>query len=165
METMKESKSVINLIFVVAIAFILAGLPAVAQGQAAAQRNPLAGLERALQAAGAPALSSAEQTSITSLIAQYKPVPASSTVTQALETAILAGTPPDTTAITGNMTTNFQNRVTFASQVAGLLNSNSQLTPLVTKFGTSRVVQLLESILGGGFGAGRGFAMMGLRVR
>lgn len=160
MGTMKKSKCVTGLILVAATVLILTGLPAMVQGQATGQRNPLAGLERALQSAGAPALSSAEQSAITGYITTYKPVPPSSADTQALETAILGGTTPNTTNITSAMTANFQNRVAFASLVAGILNTNSQLTPLVTKFGTSRVVRLLESILEGGFGPGRGFGMM-----
>jgi hypothetical protein len=160
-------------ILTLALTFTLTALPAPAQRrQGTGQRNPLAGLERALQAANAVALSSDQQTSITNLISQYKLVQPSSGNTQGLEAAILAGTgttdSADLAAITGNMTSNFQNRVNFATQVALILKNNStgdQLTPLVTKFGTSRTVQILESPVGGGFGAGRGFGMAGLRAR
>jgi hypothetical protein len=166
MKGTNKKNTVFNLILAVASAFILAALPAMAQGQQSArQRDPLAGLERALQAAGAPAITPSEQASIIPLISQFKPVPPSGSAVQTLEAAILAGSTPDTTQIASNMATNLQNRASFASQVAGILNSNSQLTPLVTKFGTSRVVQLLESILGGGFGARSGFGMMGQRAR
>jgi hypothetical protein len=158
-------KKISCLIFGVALTFTLAVLPALAQQRrGTGQRDPLAGLERALQAANAPALSAFEQSSITSLISQYQPLQPSSDTTQRLEAAILGNTPDptDTKAITDNMTANFQNRANFAAQVAKLLDSNGQLAPLRTKFGDSRTVQILQSLVGGGFGPGRGFGMAGV---
>jgi len=163
-------RSAFNLVIKVALTFILAALPVLAQQrQGTGQRSPLAGLERALKDANAASLSEAETNGINSLISAFKQVSPPAGVVQAFESAILACTTctsfPDGTdeqAITQAMQTNFMNRATFAAQVADILNTGGQMAPLMTKYGTSRTVQLLESLVGGGFGAGRFGAGRGL---
>ncbi len=159
-------KSVLNKILGIVLIFTLAALPALAQGRRAAPSgqppNPLARLGRALQDANAPALTTDEQTKIAGLISSTTISRPPSNALQAFEAAILAGTVDQTAAktITDAQAANFMARANFASSVAQILITNGQLTPLVTKFGSTRVVQLLDSLVGGGFGAGRGRGMV-----
>ena len=148
-------EGVFNFVLGAALICILALLPALAQRR---QSNPLARLEQALQAAGANALSSTEQTGIGNLIRSSSIAPPSSTAVSSLEANIISGTadPTDVGTITGAMTSNYTARVNFAISVVQMLNSGdaSRVKALVTKFGNDRVVRLLESLAGGGSGAG-----------
>jgi hypothetical protein len=146
------------------LVLILAALPALAQGRRpAGPPNPLVRLERALQAANAPALTPDEQSRITSLISSTTLSQPPSNAVQALEASILAGNTDQIAAkaITDNTAANFLVRANFASSVAQILTGGGQLTPLVTKFGSTRVVQLLHSLVGGGFQGRRGLGMVG----
>jgi len=150
------------------LVLILAALPALAQGRRqAGQPNPLVRLERALQAANAPALTPDEQSRITSLISSTTTSQPPGSAVQALEASILAGNTDQIAAktITDTMAANFLTRANFASSVAQILTGGGQLTPLVTKFGSTRVVQLLNSLVGGGFGGRRGPGMVGPEAR
>jgi len=166
-------------------------LPALAQGpggrfgqRAMAQSssgkvNHLAGLERALQAAGAPALTSDQETSLSSLITGFvRPTPSSTTASArtTYNSAILAG---DATGggviptIASGMETNTSARLTaeasFGASVVNILGTGtgSAVDLLVKKFGTDRTVGLIMSLVGGpgaGFRMGAG-SMQGQMLR
>lgn len=170
----------LNLIIIVALVLCLAAaLPALAQrpgprfGQRALAQSTtapdyLAPLKRALQAAGAPALTPQQETQINTLITTFRasrtPQPPSSTVQAAraaYDDAILSGKPAVATAqiptivneMTANATTRLQEGANFAISVVQVLGGSVDL--LKTKFGTDRTARLLESLAGGpGFGGG-----------
>jgi hypothetical protein len=150
------------------LVLVLAALPTFSQGRRpAGPPNPLVRLERALQAADAPTLTPDEQSRITSLISSTTTSQPPSSAVQALEATILAGNTDQIAAktITDTMAANFLTRANFASSVAQILTSGGQLTPLVTKFGSTRVVQLLNSLVGGGFGGRHRLDMAGPEAR
>jgi hypothetical protein len=179
-------KNCFTLTLIVALAFILAALPALAQrpgggfgqrarAQSATAPDQLAQLKRALQAAGATALTSAQESSINTLITDFRashtPQPPSSAVQaahSAYDTAILNQQYDSTSAqvivddTTANAAARLKDGASFAISVVQVLTTE-QVKPLVTKFGAGRVVQLLQSLAGGrGPGAGMRRGGMGM---
>ena len=175
-----------NVILGVATMLCLAtSLPALAQGrargfgagaaaQATGQAAHLVALNRALQVAGASALSSAQESSINTLIANFRashtpPAPNTSlqTARAAYNNAILSGQYDAASAniivqdMAANAATRLQDQATFTISVLQVLDKEGQVDLLVKQFGANRVVQLLQ-MLPGGPGAGRGRGAMGM---
>lgn len=132
--------------------------------------DQLGQLKRALEAAGAPALTAAQETSIKELIANFRsaqqppvaPDPAVAAARTAYQNAILAGKLNEALAqartIADHMAANAAARTqaiaSFSVNVVQALDS-AQLNALVAKFGAARVVQMIESLAGGpGMGGG-----------
>lgn len=145
-----------------ATAMAQAGLPA---------RDNLAGLKNALEGAGAAALTSAQESSINTLITEFrnahKPTANSAlqTARAAYENAILSGdsaTAASQAAVIGNaqaaeMAQHESDVALFAIQVASILKTQgSQLDALISKLGSGKAVRLLLGLAGGpgGFGPG-----------
>ena len=145
---------------------------ALAQGPGAPrerpQPEPLRGLKQALTEAGAPALSTEQESALKTLVSDFRanlPQPDESvrTAHQALDAAILSGdlaaAQAQAVAIANanavNMTARLRAEVALKIQVLGVLKTNeAQLTALVQTFGESGVARLLGSVAGGpgGFG-------------
>ncbi|MBS1789246.1 MAG: hypothetical protein JST85_16085 [Acidobacteria bacterium] len=153
---------------------MLLSLSVAAFAQQRPQFDPLGRLKQALQSANAPALSTAQEDQLKTLIQQARdahpgaPDPALKSAHEALDAAIFAG---DQAAVdvqaaiianlTTTMTTNrLKGHAAFTIQAINVLKSNqSQLDALVQKIGSTGVVQLIGSLVGGpggpGFGGGR----------
>lgn len=142
--------------------------------------HQLGQLKRALETAGAPALTAAQETSIKDLIANFRstqqppvaPDPAVAAARTAYQNAVLAGKLNDALAqartIAGHMAANTAARLQavagFAVNAVQALDP-AQVNALVAKFGAARVVQMIESLaggpgMGGGLRGGAGPAMM-----
>ncbi|MBS1810324.1 MAG: hypothetical protein JST84_19330 [Acidobacteria bacterium] len=134
-------------------------------------RDPLGFLKRALTEAGAPALTTDQETQITTLITAYKaaqpdePSQALIDARTAMGAAILAGdlTTAQTQAgiISGLIAAENNVRLLalakFGAEVIVILKNGGQLEYLVQKLSSERVVGLIESLAGrGGFGGGLG---------
>ena len=135
-------------------------------------RDPLAHLKNALQEAGAPALTSAQETALDALITAFRSAhqtpPTPGTAVQsaraAYDNAILnqdnAGAAAQAAIIANDQAANSLQRQTelanFGIEVIKVLKSSGdQVTPLVTRFGTGGAVRLVLSLAGGpGFGRG-----------
>jgi cell division septation protein DedD len=167
-------------IIVVLVLCLAAALPVLAQrpgptfgqgalAQSATAPDYLAQLKRALQAAGAAALTPAQETQIDTLITNFRASHTPQTPNTAVQaaraayddailheqlTAAAAQIPTIVNEMTANASTRLHDRADFAISVVKALNA-AQINALVTKFGTTRTVQLLESLAGGpGFGPG-----------
>lgn len=143
-------------------------------GQAQTRRthDPLARLKNALQEASATALTSAQETSLTALISNYQTAhetrPTPSTAEQnarnEFDNAILnqdsAGAAAQAAIIATEQGVNSIQRqkdlANFGIDVVKVLRSGGdQVSPLVTRFGSSGTVRLILSLAGGpGFGPG-----------
>jgi hypothetical protein len=161
----------------VVLACVAAVVPVWAQGRGGPGFG-VEGLNNALTAAGAATLSSAQETTITSLITSFREsqVPpardsAASAARAAYESAILAGNkeaalaqiPSIVNEMTTNNATRMQDVAGFSISVFKVLDA-TQLSLLVKHAGTSGAVRLIESLAGGpGMGGGRGPGMMGMR--
>jgi hypothetical protein len=179
-----------NLTIIVALVLCLAAaLPALAQrpgprfgqralAQSATAPDHLAPLKRALQAAGAPALTTdIQEPQINTLITNFRashtpqtPNPAVQAARAAYDDAILheqltaaaAQIPTIVNEMTANASTRLHDGADFAISVVKALNA-AQINALVTKFGTDRTARLLESLAGGpGFGPGPRRGAMGM---
>ena len=135
-------------------------------------RDPLARLKYALQEAGATALTSAQETTLSALITAFQTAhqtpPAPSTALQdaraAYDAAILnqdsAGAAAQAAIIASEQAANgLQRQIDVANfgidVIKVLKSSGDQVTPLATRFGTSGAVRLVLSLAGGpGFGRG-----------
>lgn len=129
-------------------------------------RDPLAGLKRAITQASAPALTAQQEADLNALITAYKdslpdgPDAALEAAREAFDAAILAG---DLTAATAQATI-IANRTAalssahlvaeakFEIAVLSILKTGGQFTPLQTKLGDDRLLALVGSLAGGGFG-------------
>ncbi len=126
-------------------------------------RDPLTRLKNALQAAGASALTTDQQTQLQSQITAYKTArqgQAPSASLQAdrsqLESAILAKDSAAAKAaadkiaadMAGNITSHLEDQANFAIQALSVL-SGDQVTALQNHVGSAGVVRLLQSLAGG----------------
>jgi hypothetical protein len=140
----------------------------------AVQANPLAGLTRILERAGAPPLSADEQTQLTTLITNFRnanvpqpPNDAVKTAHQNFENAILSGDSSGAASQvaiivnnqTAEATARMQAQANFAIEVVKVLRANGQVDPLLKQIGDAGVVRLAMS-LAGGPGMGRGAPWM-----
>jgi Spy/CpxP family protein refolding chaperone len=157
---------------------LVAALPLSAQGprarlgqralaQSRIQPDQLGMLKRALQTAGATALTSEQETQINKLIADFRaanapqaPDPAVQAARNTLDNAILQGQYDAAAAqvIVNQMTAKVPARLAaesgFAISIVKVLASG-QVDLLVKQFGSARVVRLIESLAAGrGFGPG-----------
>jgi hypothetical protein len=151
---------------IVGTTFVLAQGPGVPRERP--QPEPLRGLKHALEEAGAPALSTEQESALKTLVSDFRanlPQPDESVraAHQALDAAILSGNlaaaQAQAAAIANanavNMTARLRAEAALKIQVLGVLKTNeAQLTALVQRFGESGVARLLGSVLGGpgGFG-------------
>ena len=147
----------------------LAGMQLNAQAQGPT-RDPLRGLKRAISDASAPALTATQETAITAAITAYKdalpdePDTALQTAHDAFEAAILAGNQTAITTAANAITTRSAQLLSarlleeakFDLAVIASLKSGGQYDPLVTKFTAARVLDLVESLVGGGGFGGPG---------
>lgn len=144
--------------------------------RAAENHDPFGFLSRALTEAGAPALTTAEEAQLTTLITSYQaalptlPDTTLEAARTAYRDAILAGdlTTAETQAtIIANRTAALTSQTlaaqaTFEIGVLAVLNSNGQLSALNTRFGTDRTLEIVDSLvgystpIGGGFKGGGG---------
>ena len=167
------------LIPLLALALVSGTAATMAQTEMPARDN-LAGLKNALQNAGAAALTSTQESSINSLIADFrgahKPSPntALQTARTAYENAILSGDQVTAAAqaqVIGNaqsaqMVQRETDAAVFAIGVVNILKTQSgQLEALIAKMGSGGAARLLLSLAGGpggpaGSGRGRGPAGM-----
>ena len=150
----------------------LATLAGTSRAQTQTTRDPLVGLKRALQEAGAAALTSPQETSLNALITAFRaahqthPTPGADVrnARTAYDNAILsqdgASAAAQAAIIASGQTANSLQRQTdlanFGIDVVKVLTSGGdQVAPLVTRFGSSGAVRLLLSLAGGpGFGRG-----------
>jgi hypothetical protein len=151
------------------IAFLLLNL-IVATATAQPARDPLRGLKRALTEANAPALTAAQETQLNTLITAYQdtlpdePDAALEAARDAFDAAVLAGNlaaAQAQAAIIATRTAELTNNklraeAQFEIAALALLKSGGQYDPLVTKFGADRVLALVGSLVGHGFGGGPG---------
>ena len=146
---------------------LLLCLSVAATALAQTQRDPLAGLKRAITRANAPALTTQQETDLTALITAYRdaqpdePDAQLETARDAFDAAIPAGNATAATTAAQAIATRsaaltlarLQAQATFEIAVRNNLNSGGQLTPLTTALGSEGVLRLLESLAGGhGFG-------------
>jgi hypothetical protein len=156
----------------VALSLLLAGLTfALAQGQGQGQRqarDPLAGLKRALAEANAPALTTQQETDLNALITAYRnglptaPNENLRAAHTAYSNAIAAGDLAAATAaaatianLTSTLTqARLQAAANLAVQALNVLKTNAgQVEALTTRFGTTGLSRILQSLGGrGGFG-------------
>lgn len=160
------------MIGLLALLLVAAAVPSLmAQPQPPPAPDPLAGLRHALANAGAPALTSAQEDQLNSLITSFhsnRPQGPDASVVAArlsFDQAILAGNLGAAQAqastiashMVSTMTTRLQAEANFKVQVVNVLKSNgNQLTLLVSSLGTSGVSRLLSQLAGGGPGFGPG---------
>lgn len=138
-----------------------------AQPQRRPEPDPLQRLRHALQLANAPALTTAQEDQLKTLIQQARdarpdePDSALQAAHAALESAIFAGNQAaadaQATIIAGLTSAMVNNRVkghsAFTIQAINVLRGNQgQLEALVQKIGSSGVVNLMGSLIGGGPG-------------
>ncbi len=151
------------------------------RAQMATQANPLARLTRALERAGAPALSSAEETQLNTMITNFRdankpqaPGSALQTARLNLENAIVSGDSAGATTQVGIIVTEqnaamaarMKAHASFAIDVVNVLKTNGQLDLLVKQFGNSGVARLAMSLAGGpGFGQGFGGGQRAMMMR
>lgn len=152
----------------IALAFALiatSGVLALGQGK---NSDPLLALKRAISQASAPALTVTQETALTTLITEYRDsLPdyddeAIETANELLDAAILAGdlaaAQVQITAIT-TRTVQLQDTLLVADAKLAIgaievLKGGGQYTPLVTKYGTDRVLQLVKFPVSRGAGSG-----------
>lgn len=130
------------------------------------QRDPLAQLKRAITEANAPVLTGTQETALTTLITAYKdaqpdePDAALAAAHDAYEAALLAGNlataQAQATIIANRMAVlnkaRLDGQAKFVIDALAILSNGGQLEPLKTKFGADRVLGLVSSLAGGGFG-------------
>ncbi|MFN0107974.1 MAG: hypothetical protein ACKVZH_03900 [Blastocatellia bacterium] len=161
---MNKTKTTLKAIF---MASMMLCLSVAALAQQRPQFDPLMRLKQALQSANAAALSTAQEDQLKALIQQARdahpgaPDPALEAAQDALEAAIYAGNQAAAdaqAAIIVNLTSTMMgNRLkghsAFTIQAINVLKANqAQLDALVQKIGSSGVVKLMGSLVGGGFG-------------
>ena len=142
------------------------------------QRDPLGRLKHAISEAGAPALTSDQETQLTNLINSLKqtrpqePDDALKAAHEAYRAAILAcdlaAAQAQATIIANRSTAitsaRLQANAKFEIDVLAVLKGGGQLDPLKQKLGDERLLGLIGSLAGGPFGAGRpGFGPAGRR--
>jgi len=156
----------------IALCVVAGGLQvALAQG-VRPTHDSLIGLKRALQEANAPALTTDQETQLKTLITAYHennrpqgPSTELQAARKAYNEAILAGNADAAKAaeaqIAGLIATaeaaRAQARITFELAALTILNGGGnatgpQVTALVQKFGEGKVIGLIDSLAGGGFG-------------
>jgi len=150
---------------------LMTGVSAVLAQTDMPARDNLAGLKNALQGAGATALTSTQESSINTLITEFRSAhkPSQNTALQtaraAYENAILSGdkaTAASQATVIGSaqaaeMVQRETDAAVFAISVANILKTQSgQLDALVTKIGSSGTVRLVLNLVGGPGGPGRG---------
>lgn len=132
-------------------------------------RDPLAQLKRAITDANAPTLTGTQETAITALITAYRDAQPDDedavleAAHDAFDAAILANKLNDAkaqaTIIANRMAVlnkaRLDGQAKFAIDVLAILGNGGQLAPLNTKFTADRVLGMVKSLAGGGFG-GRG---------
>ena len=168
---MNKSNSKASLL--AALVVLLLAMTAAGQDQNRRTRDPLGHLKNALQEASATALTSAQETSLTALITNFRTAhetrPTPSTAEQnartAFDTAILnqdsAGAAAQAAIIATELGVNSIQRqkdlANFGIEVVKILRtSGDQVNPLITRFGSSGAARLILSLAGGpGFGPGR----------
>ncbi|MGH9838289.1 MAG: hypothetical protein ACREEM_05860 [Blastocatellia bacterium] len=141
-----------------------------AMAQRTPQRDPLASLKRAITEANAPALTTMQETQLNTLITNFKDV-LPDEPDEALEAALDAY---DAAILAANLTAAQAQAMIIAARLAqlnnarlqaeakfkidalALLQSGGQLAPLKQKFGDDRVLGLVGSLVGRGFGGGPG---------
>ena len=154
---MKEKCNMNNSLKSIALSCVLVlGSATMALGQGRTP-DPLAALKRAISQASAPALSTAQETALTTLITEYReslPNDEEETIAtarEALDAAILAGdlaaAQVQITIIASRVAQIQDARMVAEAKLAigsiAVLKSGGQYTPLVTKYGTDRVLQLV----------------------
>lgn len=156
-------------IAIVALCVIIGGA-SVVLANSVSQRDALRSLKRAITEANAPALTADQETQLNTLITAYRdalpdePDEALEAAREAFDAAILAGNLTAAQAqatIIANRTaelTNNKLRAEAAFEIGALaaLRTGGQYDPLVTRFSAERVLALVGSLVGHGFGGGPG---------
>ncbi len=168
---MRLREKLVSITVLLFCAIVSVGAVALAQSgpQRGQERNPLEFLKRAITEANAPALTSEQETQLTTLITNYRNAQPTEPDEQlkaahaAYASAILAGdlaTAQAQATVIANRTaehsnTRLQAGAKFQIDVLAVLKSGGQLDPLKQKFG-DRLVGLLGSLAGSPpFGGGR----------
>jgi len=139
-----------------------------ATAQRAPQRDLLTSLKRAITEANAPALTTAQETQLNTLITNFRdalpdePDEALEAARDAYDAAILAGNLTAAQAQAMIIAARFaqlnnarlQAEAKFKIDALAVLQSGGQLAPLKQKFGDERVLGLIDSLAGRGFGGG-----------
>jgi Spy/CpxP family protein refolding chaperone len=156
-------------IAVMFICMIATGVTAVF-GQRQGRPGPLEFLTRALNEAGAPALSAEQQTKLTGLFeslrsaAPIEPDPTLATARAAYDAAVLAGdlkaaeaqAPILSARMAELNTSRMKARAKIQIEALSILKSGGQLDALLAKFGEERVLGVLGPLSGPPFGRGPG---------
>jgi hypothetical protein len=156
-------------IAVLALCVIIGGA-SVASANSVSQRDALRSLKRAITEASAPALTADQETQLNTLITAYRdalpdePDEALEAAREAFDAAILAGNLTAAQAqatIIANRTAELTNNklraeAAFETGALAVLKTGGQYDPLVTRFGAERVLALVGSLVGRGFGGGPG---------
>jgi hypothetical protein len=139
------------------------------------QYDPLAALKNALSSAGATALTGSQESSINTLIANFRASQAPPTPSAALEraratyeNAILSGQKDAaleqiatiSVEMAGSAADRMEAQTEFIISVVQVLDSG-QISALVNQLGTGRTVRAIEHLAGGGRGPGGGFGAGG----
>ncbi len=162
----------VRLILAVSCLLLTIGSPLWAQGRrmqaqagSASQRDPLAFLTRAIQNAGAPALTTAQQQQLQSLIQSYQAArqavgsdPGVQSAQQSLDDAILSGNAANVSkaadtlagALAPLQLKNLEVQANFEVQALAVLQP--QVAALVQKDGNAGLLRILRSLSGGGPG-------------
>lgn len=166
---MSNQVNAVKFLFV-SLTLLVAG-SAVALAQGGRPTDPLASLKRAIIQAGAPALSTNQETALTTLITEYKaelPTEGGDEVLEAAreayDAAILAGDLAAAQVQITMITTRagqlqearMQSEARFGIAVVGLLKSGGQYDLLVAKYSTDRVLGLVLQLAGRGGPSGDG---------
>lgn len=132
-------------------------------------RDPLSALKRAITQATAPSLTTQQETDLTALITAYKDAQpdeedaALVAAREAYAAALLAGNLASAQAQAKIIATRqaalsearLNAAATFTLAALANLQTGGQLAALKTKFGDERTLNLVQSLIGGGFGHGR----------
>ncbi len=144
---------------------LIAATAAISYAQGGRQSDPFASLKRAIAQAGAPALSTTQETALTALVTEFQTAlpdegadDSLETAREAYDAAIIAGdlaaAQVQITIITTRMAqlqdARMQAQAGYAIAAITVLKSGGQYDPLVAKYGTDRVISLVMQLTGRG---------------
>ena len=158
-------KTIAGIVLLLSFAVILPSALAQRPGGPPQQPNVLAGLKHALEEAGAPALSAAQETQLEDLIKAYRqaqgqsgPSDAVQAAHRAYDAAILAGNLAAAqaqatiiaNALAAGASAHLQAQAKFEIDALNVLKSNAnQVNALVQRFGTAGLAGILRGLAGG----------------
>jgi hypothetical protein len=144
---------------------LIVAAAAISYAQGGRVSDPFTSLKRAITQAGAPALSTTQETALTALVSEFKAAlpdegddDTLETAREAYDAAIIAGdlaaAQVQITIITTRMAqlqdARMQAQARYAIAALTVLKSGGQYDPLVAKYGSDRAVSLVMQLIGRG---------------